>query len=520
MTTYETNGYANVSISIDSNTIGVQTGTGTLTSSATGSYLIGTENYCIDQTNIATTDLANSLINDLNDKPDNKDYNVAITTISNTTYFVTKNISFSPENILVNGLNYNVTNCLDIFENFSPNIDAYGSNSTVNYYSTIFPGISFLKTSGLSLINIGPNDYILYEISVPDRKWLYNHNLFSLTPYFYDYTENNVTTKTFASVDITIQFFNYFKTIDSKNKINICITSNKTIGQYFSNKGYIISKIPFEYINSCTFLPLIRVGLINDYTFDINTFVTSYYYKSSDKIPRDNYTSNDVIASFPPSLLPSNQTFKDNLNQFNSIVSYLNTNSCNSNLTVQTAKYLSNIYNTSYAFQNFFTSITINPPAQLQANNTGENYYNSKIINLLNISEKYLYILTLNQKLMETALTSNIQIYNSENNQVIVNGEINTSSELKGFTTIDYPYSVNNNRFYPLFQLNGYEISDLISAGITSIIVVERLSYNPINFYCSSYNYTGSAYVLFGGKLTEGNIAYLNVNYDILINYN
>lgn len=197
----------------------------------------------------------------------------------------------------------------------------------------------------------------------------------------------------------------------------------------------------------------------------------------------------------------------------------MNSNVCLNTLTEQTAKYLSNIYDTNYAFDNFYTSITINPPATLEGNNTGENYYNSSFIDLTTLTQEYVYVLSLNQNLMKTALTSNIQIYNKANNQP-VNKIINTSGGLPQFSNKNYPYAANNNKMYPLFQLNGYNVQEFISANITSILIVERLSYNPINFYQSSYDYTGSAYILFGSELSNANTDYLNSNYDITINYN
>jgi len=118
---------------------------------------------------------------------------------------------------------------------------------------------------------------------------------------------------------------------------------------------------------------------------------------------------------------------------------------------------------------------------------------------------------------MQVALTSNVQIYNRDNNEVNTNGNISTSQDLPIFTYPTYPYISNNDELYPLFQLNYYNINTLISQEITSIIVVERLSYNPINFYHSSYEYTGSAYVLLGPALSNEDTSYLTSNYDIAI---
>lgn len=68
---------------------------------------------------------------------------------------------------------------------------------------------------------------------------------------------------------------------------------------------------------------------------------------------------------------------------------------------------------------------------------------------------------------------------------------------------------------------NSYNLS-LLGKVITLIIVIERLSYNPIIYYHLSYEYTGSAYVFTGtGPLiSSSNESYLSSNYNILIKSN
>jgi hypothetical protein len=167
----------------------------------------------------------------------------------------------------------------------------------------------------------------------------------------------------------------------------------------------------------------------------------------------------------------------------------------------------------------------VDPAAEMQANNTGENYYNSQgiplytnpFIDLQTISSPYLYILSLNQNTMGCGLTSNVQIYNAQSLAIIENGLIITSPDIPSFSTPNYPYASVNP--YPLFQINAYNIADLIAEGITQVIITERISYNPVNFYQSSNEYPGKAYFFFGDALSSQQTSYLETNYDITINY-
>lgn len=434
------------------------------------------------------------------------------------------------------GIFYNINNFFNILASIVSNVDNYGANSTVNYfvpiYSFITPDIKFRDTL-FPLANLGKNDYIIFQIQVPDEFWLNNHNLFNMTPYFYNYNctddpDGGNPYTVFASIDITIPFFDNFNKSTSGNVINICVTASKDIGNYYEGLGYIISKVPIEYINLGTFLPLIRVGITNKYTFNINDFVKTSYTKGEVEESGSGgyYSSEDIIKSFPETLIPDDSTFQNNLSQFDSIVSYLKGLSTITNFT-QSAKFLSVDQDVDYAFDNFFAAITKYPPVNIQANNTGENYFNSTDIQLSNLANQneYLYVLSVNQNKMEIALTSNIQIYdrtvNSEgktSNSVIENGTIKTSPEIPVFTEPTYPYIAEGTNTLPLFQLNYYDINTLLSMGIKTIIIVERLSYNPINFYHSSYDYTGSAYVFTSPLLTSDQIFFLESTYDITIN--
>lgn len=515
---FESNASSNIDISVISSFSGENTGSGTSTSTSTGNNIYESSITSVNYTNLASCNLGNELMDEfILNEDNNEDVSIQITSTTINNVIITKPLNFDPVNTLVKGLSYNLKNLYNFLEIFINNEYAYGSNTTVDYYATYFPDISSNKLSKLfPLIDLGPNDYILYDIVVPNEKWLSEHNLFSITPYFFSYNNDGLVTDVWSSTDITLPLFDEFKT--SGNKIKICITSSKIIGNEFKNKGYIISKVPVEYLNSCTFFPFIRLGrLKNNDTVNINSYVNAYYYKSDDPTPIDNYTSNEIILSFPPMLSPSNSTFYNNLNNFNNIVSYLNETICESSLTLQTFKFESNLYGVDFAINSFYKCILFNPPAQLQGNNTGENYFNSNYIDLTSTTQPYVYVLSLNQNAMQIALTSNIQIYNSTDLRPIDNGTISTSPDIPSMSSFNYPYTTTN--FLPLFYLIGINVSKILSSGVENIIIVERLSYNPINFNQSSYEYTGKAYILFGDMLNQDNSNYLKDNYDISITY-
>jgi hypothetical protein len=516
---YDSSAYSSVDVSIITPSSGLNTGTGTLTSSSTGDNINDTITTSANYTNLATCNLGNNLLDDLikNDKNQDTEINISFTTTTITNIITTKKHDFNPINNYVPGFTYNVDKFYKFLNKFINNQDAYSENSTVTYFATYFYGITSNQLNVLlPLIHIGPNDFITYEITVPEKKWLSEHNLFNTTPYFYSYNKDGTVTDVWASVDITIRLFDQFKI--SGNKIKICMTSSKTVGDKYKSEGYIISKIPSEFLNSCTFFPLIRIGCLkkND-TYDINNFVKSYYYKSDDPTIKNNYTSSEIIAAFPPELSPSDPIFFENLTKYNNIVSYLNNYLCDSSLTYQLFKYLSNFYNTSYALTNFYRCISIDPPGQLEGNNTGESYANSNIINLSSVKQHYIYILALNQNKMKIGLTSNVQVYDSVTIDVIANGTIYTSPSIPAMSSKNYPNIKINNM--PLFSLTAINVPELLTTGITSIIIGERIAYEPNNYYQPPDEYTGKAYILFGPELSEDNISYLKKNYDISISY-
>lgn len=434
-------------------------------------------------------------------------------------------IADGPAQREVAGVIYNLDNFVHLAEYFGLQLDEYGANSTVDYLVPVFPDKITTFANSLPQIVMNKNDVILIEVTVPDMTWLDTHSLFNITPYFYFYEADGVETPVYASENITIQFFELFDA--PGDTIRICITPNATIASQYQGMGYMISGMPEEYLDSTTFQILFRVGTINgEHQLSINNFVRVAFLQATEAAAfagSDYYDAAEIIASFPDELLPEDTPqYETNIADYNDIVTYLNGQGYT---PYQCLKYLSNIYSTDYAFNNFYKAITVNPAAEMQANNTGENYYNSQgipvytnpFIDLRTISAPYLYVLSVNQNTMGSGLTSNVQIYNAQNLAIIPDGLIITSPDLPAFSAPDYPYVSDNP--YPLFQINAYNIPELIASGITQVIITERISYNPVNFYQSSNEYEGKAYFFFGGMLTPMQTTFLETNYDITINY-
>lgn len=425
----------------------------------------------------------------------------------------------------VQGVIYNLDNFVHIANFFGLQLDSYGANSTVDYLVPVFPNQITTFAASLPQIAMNKNDVILIEVTTPDSAWLDTHSLFNITPYFYFYEEGGAEIPVYASENITIQFFELFDTPGEVTKI--CITPNKTLATQYQADGYMLSGMPEEYLSSTTFQILFRVGrLQGEHQSSINNFVRVTFLKATDEEAfsgDDYYDAAEIIASFPVELPPDpTPQYTTNIDTYNDIVDYLNGQGYT---LTQCVKYLSNIYSTSYAFNNFYKAITVNPAAEMQANNTGENYFNSEgyptpsaaFIDVEQISAPYIYILSLNQNTMGVGLTSNVQTYDSINLGIITNGLIITSPDLPAFSAPDYPYVADNP--YPLFQLTAYRRADLLAEGVSQIIITERISYNPVNFYQSSNDYVGKAYVFFGEHLTSPQTTTLEDTYGVTITY-
>lgn len=433
-------------------------------------------------------------------------------------------VSTGPAQRQLPGIIYNLDNFVHLADYFGLQLDEYGANSTVDYLVPVFPNKITTFANSLPQIVMNKNDVILIEVTTPDSEWLDTHSLFNITPYFYFYDSDGVETPVYASENITIQFFDLFGTPGEVTKI--CITPNKTIATQYQGMGYMVSGMPEEYLDSTTFQILFRVGTIGDidHQLSINSFVRVTFLEATQEEPfagSDYYDAAEIVASFPMELDPDAPDYMTNITDYNQIVSYLEMTG--GFTPYQCVKYLSNIYSTDYAFNNFYKAVSVNPAAQMQANNTGENYYNSQgipvysqpYIDLHEFEGEFLHILSLNQNTMGAGLTSNVQIYNAQSLAIIDEGLITTAPDLPSFSSPGYPHGAPNP--YPTFQINSYDVSNLIANDIHRIIITERISYNPVNYYQSSNEYEGKAYFFLGDMLTGTEIMYLEDNYDITI---
>ena len=384
------------------------------------------------------------------------------------------------------GLLLNLTEILTKVSDYIP-IDANGENNYTYYYSPIFENSKIIDD--VPTVILAENEYILFELTIPSEEFIKNINLIILTPYFLTYDSNKV----FASVDKSIEYFKPKPKVGEK--IKVIFTSSKKIGKKFEYLGYQVSKIPAEFLSKSTFNILLRLGnlagtynpgeLIKYSNISVNKSCICDKYL-------DPYSSLDIISSFP---IPLNSLlfYNGNIKLLNSLLDlYSNTKQqyINSgNVEIPTYLYLQNLPNppVDYAFQSFYDSITVYPPIDILANNTGEAYFNSEVIDLNNYVNKQIIILAVNQEKYGFALCSNIQIYNQENLTLIENGAYSTSIQIPPIITPDYPYvnssnNQENSEKYPLVNIKSYDVNSLLNQNINAISIGERVSYNPINF--------------------------------------
>lgn len=389
---------------------------------------------------------------------------------------------------------YNISN----LANSLTNQNNYGANSVVNYIGFGYRGISHLD-SIFEVINIKPNDFILYHASVDNLEHI---NLLNFTPYFYKYQEVEV----FASVDKTIDTF-------TRKDLKICCTCSIPVAQYYSRQGYTISYIPKEYIADAKYMTLIRVGATNPSSSEILTeengemkisrkilnFESTYYEYTGSKVwNSDNYATMPFIVNRFPEVLAPKITLETipYILHYSEIKNYF----MSMNLEeISTYPYLSNLYNTNYAMKSFYNAITVNPFAQVQANNTQENYFNSDILTLDDPS-KVIYIFSLNQKKMLACLTSNVQVYDMSNRKSILTYD--TSPLLPAMSSPHYPRSCGEDSV-PVYNLNMIRVSDLLEQGINSIMIVERLGYNPVNFNYTQYDKIFNCVAFYGDEVED-----------------
>ena len=399
------------------------------------------------------------------------------------------------------GILINLTNILNILKKIT-NIDAYGAN-TNNYYLTGFFKSSKIIDNIPLLTFTSLNDYVLLEIEIPDDRFIENVNLFNITPYFFTYKDVRV----FASVDITTEFFK--PKLKKNDIIKVVFTSSKIVADYFSEKGFIISKLPSEYLLESTFNFLIRVGIPTYKKYNpqnLNNKCKLFFSNFSTDI-LSTYTSKEIISKFPISL-DSKYSYSDKIYLDSLLDLYKNKKNYYLNLGYDqfpTYLYQQNVPEppVNYAFQSFYDCITVDPYIQLQANNTGECYINSALINLNNFKNLKIIVLAVNHYLYGYGIYSDIQIYDADKGLTLIqNGSYFTSPEIPPIKDKNYPFidikDINTNE-YPLINIKSYDVNDLLNMNIEQIYIVERIGYNPINFNHSNYN-TIPKYSIFIGN--------------------
>lgn len=387
--------------------------------------------------------------------------------------------------------------------------DSYGANSTVNYYSFFIPGITKQSSQLFPVISMKADDFMLIELTMPDKETLSRYNLLNYTPYFFTYTSLidgvETTTDVFASVDKTITFFD--KDQIKEGAVNkICCTSSSSIALMYKKQGYIISMIPSEYLDSATFLNCIRIGILKGSTFDLklNENFKITYHESLCSTPQlgKYFNAKSVILTNKPDLqMLVTKKSKKILAKFKDVVSKFKGLGYTQ---IEMYPYLSNFNDTKYPIISFYDAISVTPPAQIQGNNTCENYYNTNRVDLTDYSSTdYIYIIGMNQQFLGTCLIANIQIYDAVTNDNIANnGTINLTADIPSFTTPNYPFvSDSNVKTYPIINIKKLSISEIISSGTTSITIVERISYNPVNFNRTSYLYIDSCQIFIGSNI-------------------
>jgi len=422
------------------------------------------------------------------------------------------------------GLIFNINNLGEAISKISPNVQSYGANTTISYVGCFYNDITTFSSIIPVIENIYPDDYLLLEINIGSKEEMKNYNLLSFTNYSYQVKVDDVTTTTFASIDEGIQFFD--KIVNYNTTVKICVCASKIIGNKFKDQGYIISKIPLYLLNISSFNYLIRVGTEKSSNIEPNLrdLISTTYYKSNNENPsfpnNAYYNEQEIIDSWSKPYLPTeNYIYKSVQKKFQSLKDYISTNS---KIVGGSSfyPYLSNFNNTNYAIQNIFDALTVSPPAQVQANDTGKSYYLTNYIDFNEYPEGYLYIISLNHNASNVCLSSNIQIYEAPNFGAIDNGTMYTGPDDANIKDPSYPIPSIIGNDVPTYNIFCYSCKNLIQSGISNVIISERLQYNLANFYHTKTNtYKGTSECYIFNEPLNDELLYLKQNYNINIKY-
>ncbi len=391
-------------------------------------------------------------------------------------------------------------------------LDTYGQNQNIYYLSPIYPKITSIADN-MPTFNMAKNDFLLFEFTLDDS-WLSEYNLFVFSTYIYKHTGDTI----FGTPESSI--FVQPSMRDSNNKIKICCASSKEIAEKYSNLGYLISKLPSDYMdNATTFNALIRFTseTSNPTTIVINKYITTSY--NTETTLNDTAKINDstqIIASYPTVYEPElTQDAKNVITNYNKTITHLN--------GIFPKKYIgypyySNFAGVSYAIDDAYKSMALPKPLNINANDTCENYFLSDKISIQSGSSDYVYVLYLNQKSAGAAVTSTIQIYDIKSN-AIKNGIIQTGPKIPTMNTSNYPISAQNT--LPAQGMYGISMKDIYNEnnGTDTIVISERISYGLKNYNQLKYSSINSMKIYIGTKLTEAQENTLLTNYNITVSY-
>lgn len=393
-------------------------------------------------------------------------------------------------------------------------LDTYGQNQNIYYLSPFYQTIT-KKEDNMLIFNMAKNDFLLFEFTL-DESWLNEYNLFVFSTYIYKNKGNTI----FGTPDSSIFVLPSMR--DSNNKIKICCASSKEIAEKYLKLGYLISKLPSDYMNTTTtFNALIRFmsETSNPTTIDINKYITTSY--NTDTTLNDTskyYDSKEIINSYPqvdePDLTPDANKV---------IANYKNTITYVSGIFTKQYigyPYYSNFADpqVTYAIDDAYKSMKLPIPLNINANNTCENYFLSDKLSIQSDSNEYIYILYLNQKSAGAAVTSTIQIYDIKSN-AIKNGIIQTGPKLPTMNTSTYPISAQNT--LPAQGMYGISMKDIYNENneTDTIVISERISYGLKNYNQLKYSSINSMKIYIGPKLTETQEKTLLNTYKIKVSY-
>jgi hypothetical protein len=398
----------------------------------------------------------------------------------------------------------NLTEILLTLEKFRP-IDGYAYNNFDYYYGAIFPSTQIINNIPVLYFNT-LEDYILFEFTIPDNGFVDNVNFVNITPYFYSYLGVDV----FASTDKSLEYFE--PKLNPGDTIKVVFTSSQTIGDYFTEQGYRVSRFPFDYIGFATVTFLLRIGNLTG-TYNpgsLEQYSKLEYNKFTSPNKLVPYTSFEILST-QPIVYGSKYLYENGAQYLNSLLDLYNKQQqilLDEGYTqLPTYLYQQNIPTpqVNYAFQSFYDCITVNPYIQLQGNNTGESYFNTNLLNLNDYPDTIFAVVSVNQNKYGYAIYSNIQVYDKTNLVVLTNLSYSTSPPIPVISYPTYPYIDENsseNLKYPLIKVNKFTTNELINKGSEEIFISERAGYNPINFNHPD-NYTTPRFTVFIKKIVK-----------------